>query len=113
MPRVLKFTLILSAAILALSPLPRTTVEQLYSRGIYPMLQPRLTSLSNGAPFALFDAVVVVIVIAMIGLWTARLRALRGRSGKSAWLAALAIDTAAIASVLYLWFLAVWGLNYQ
>jgi uncharacterized protein DUF3810 len=113
MLRVLKFTLILTAAILALSPLPRTTVEQVYSRGIYPMVQPRLTSLSNGAPFALFDAVVLAIVISILALWTVRLRHLRGRSGKAVWLGALAIDTAAIASVVYLWFLAVWGLNYQ
>ena len=113
MLRVLKFTLILLAAGLAVVPLPRTTVEEMYSRGMYPAVQPTLTSLSNAAPFALFDVVVVVPVLSIIALWALRLRGLRGRGGKAAWLGALVIDTAAIASVFYLWFLATWGLNYR
>ena len=111
--RALKFTLIVTAAVLALIPLPRTTVEQVYSRGVYPVMQPRLTTLSNGTPFALFDVVVLSIVTSMAALWIVRLRALRGRSGKAVWLGALVVDTVAIASVLYLWFLVAWGLNYQ
>jgi hypothetical protein len=113
MPRLLKIALIAFAAILALAPLPRGEVERIYSRGLYPMVQPKLTALSNAAPFALFDAVVLVAVLSTVALWAIRLRGITRRNGKTAWLGWLAIDTAAIASVLYLWFLAAWGLNYQ
>ncbi len=113
MLRVLKFVAILAAIGLAVAPLPRSAVELVYSRGVYPAVQPMLTDLSNAAPFALFDVVVLVVMLSIIALWAQRLRGLRGRGGKAAWLGALAIDTATIASVLYLWFLAAWGLNYR
>jgi hypothetical protein len=115
------------AVALALTPLPRQTVERVYSRGLYPVLQPRLTALSNTTPFAWFDVVVVLAVAAIVTMWVIRLSlprrlvrrsALRdGGSGKAAKAGAtvrgLAVDTAAIAAVLYIWFLLAWGLNYQ
>jgi hypothetical protein len=108
---VLKFALILAAAIVALAPLPRHTVERAYSRGVYPIIQPKLTSLSNHTPFAWFDGVVVLAVCVLIALWTIRLR--RRREGIARTIGGLTIDTAAIAAVFYFWFLGAWGLNYQ
>ena len=108
---MLKLALVLAAAILALAPLPRQAVERLYSRGFYPLLQPRLTALSNSTPFAWFDPLVVVTIAAILAMWVVRLR-LR-RKGVGATLAGLAFDTAAIGAILYVWFLGAWGLNYQ
>jgi hypothetical protein len=84
-----------------------------YSRGLYPAIQPWLTSASNLVPFALFDVLVVAAGIGVLLLWTVRLGGLRRRSGKVAGLAGLALDSAALAAILYFWFLAAWGLNYQ
>jgi hypothetical protein len=118
---LLKLALILAAAILALAPLPRQTVERVYSRGVYPLVQPRLTALSNSTPFAWFDALVVITVVATLAMWITRL-SLPRRSGEAAkagqksigaTIGQLTLDTAAIAAVLYLWFLFAWGLNYQ
>jgi hypothetical protein len=134
---LLKLALILVAAVLALVPLPRYAVERTYSRGVYAMVQPRLTAISNSTSFALFDALVLLSVALTATLWISRLRGRRrpstrargvpssveGRSreaapegrrnGLAVTLAMLVVDTAAIAAVLYLWFLCVWGLNYQ
>jgi hypothetical protein len=108
---VLKLALILGAAGLAFTPLPRYTVERSYSRGLYPIVQPRLTALSNTTPFAWFDALVVLTIAMALALWTLRLR--RRKSGLRRTLAVLGFDTAAAGAFLYLWFLAAWGLNYQ
>jgi hypothetical protein len=113
MRRAFKIGLVLAAAVLAATPLPRGRVEAVYSRGLYPAIQPWLTSASNVAPFALFDVIVLAVTTGVLLLWTMRLRGLRNRNGKAAAVGGLALDTAAIAAALYLWFLAAWGLNYQ
>ena len=111
MRTVLKFALILGTAGLALTPLPRYAVERVYSRGLYPIMQPRLTALSNSTPFAWFDALVLLTIAGTLALWTVRLR--RRNAGLGRTLAGLTVDTAAIGALLYLWFLGAWGLNYQ
>jgi hypothetical protein len=108
---LLKLALILVAAILAFVPLPRHAVERMYARGLYPIVQPRLTALSNSTPFAWFDVLVVLSVVAMVALWIVRVRQRRKGVGRT--LAGLAFDTVAAGAVLYLWFLTAWGLNYQ
>jgi hypothetical protein len=106
-----KLAWILAATALALTPLPRHVVERVYSRGLYPIVQPRLTALSNSTPFAWFDALVLATIGATIAMWTVRLR--RRKHGIGPTIGGLALDTAALAAVLYVWFLCVWGLNYQ
>jgi hypothetical protein len=103
----LKIAIIVTAAIVAAMPLPRRTVEHVFSRAVYPAIQPRLTALSNSVPLALFDGVVLFAFGTIIVLCIRRLRA--GWRG----VLPLAADTAALAAVLYFWFLAAWGLNYQ
>ena len=111
---MLKLALILVAAIFAVAPLPRHVVERVYSRGLYPMVQPGLTALSNRTSFAWFDAIVLLALATIVVMWTVCLRAPRRRAhGIGRTLGALTLDTAALAAVLYLWFLGAWGLNYQ
>jgi hypothetical protein len=128
MRRAFKLGVIVVAAMLALVPLPRHVVERTYSRGLYAIVQPRLTALSNSTSFAWFDALVLLAVGVTAVLWFTRLRARRTstgargaeaaitggrRHGIGATLGGLVVDTAAIGAVLYLWFLGAWGLNYQ
>ena len=101
----------LVTAVLVLTPLPRRTVERTYSRGFYPIIQPKLTTLSNSTPFAWFDGVLLLTVGATVVLWTIRLR--NRKTGVMRTLGSLMLDTGAIVAVLYLWFLGSWGLNYQ
>lgn len=47
------------AIVLAVAPIPRGDVEELYSRRLYLTFQPWLTAASNRAPFALLDLLLV------------------------------------------------------
>jgi hypothetical protein len=111
MARLLKFFVLAAAAVMALAPLPRGMVERVYARGVYPLIQPPLTSLTNRTPFAWFDGMLLTVAGSIMALWIVRLR--RRRGGVVPTVVGLSVDTAAIAAVLYLWFLAAWGLNYR
>jgi uncharacterized protein DUF3810 len=110
MLRGLKILLILLAATIAATPLSRSTVERVYSRGIYAAIQPSLTRASNASRVAWFDVALLLVGAVILAVIIIRLRERHG------WLltfATIAFDTVAIAAVLYLWFLVAWGLNYQ
>jgi hypothetical protein len=110
---LLKVVLIVVAGLVALAPLPRNAVERVYSRGLYPIIQPKLTTLSNTTPFAWFDAVVLLTIGAIITMWATRLLRPRKAAKTGRTLAGLIVDTTMIGAVLYLWFQIAWGLNYQ
>lgn len=110
MLRGLKILLILLAGTIAATPLPRRTVERVYSRGIYAAIQPPLTRASNASRVAWLDVALLVVGVLMCALVITRVR---GRQGWLLTFGTIAIDTAAVAAVLYVWFLIAWGLNYQ
>src|SRR5438552_3302096 len=99
-----------AAAGAALVPLPAAIVERLYSTRLYLGIQPLLTSLSNLAPFALFDGLVLVAAVSWIALSTRDVRSVKGRLRALAVIAWRAIVWSA---ALYLVFLFTWGLNYR
>jgi hypothetical protein len=102
--------LVLVAAAAALVPLPPAFVERVYSTRLYPALQPLLTSLSNLAPFALFDALLIVVALSWVVLSLRDFRTVKGRLR-----AAVVIlwRTIVWVAALYLIFLFTWGLNYR
>lgn len=103
--------LVLLAGVAALLPLPASLVDRLYGRGIYPPLQALVTSLSNLAPIALFDLVIVGAAAWLLWTWWRGLGALVTRRAWAPTGRAL-VTTASLSAAIYLWFLAVWGLNY-
>jgi uncharacterized protein DUF3810 len=115
--RVLKMWRVLIVALAAAAALVPTSpdrIERLYSTGAYPPLQRAATALSNTVPFALFDALLVLV----IGLWVVQaVRELgpNARRRRGVFSAALRIAgrTVVWAAVLYLAFLITWGLNYR
>lgn len=104
--------LVVLALAAAFVPLPASLVESWYARGLYPALQPAVTGLSNRVPFALFD---LLLILAAAALALALLRTARGpRQGSRVFaLIRMGASAAAVAAVVYLAFLAVWGLNYR
>lgn len=96
------------AALAALLPLPPAAIERWYSRGLFPPLQRALTSLSNIVPFALFDVLWIGTIAA-----TALLVYRRRRDGWRDGLRRGAVVLACAAVLVYLAFLATWGLNYR
>jgi Protein of unknown function (DUF3810) len=109
---IVRFAAVVLALAAALLPLPPEAVEQWYSTGVYPPLQSVVTALSNRVPFALFDALIVGGLVA----WLTAFAFDVVRRHHLGWLrvaARVVVRTAVWAAVLYLLFLAVWGLNYR
>jgi hypothetical protein len=101
-----RIALVAAAAALALVPLPSSLVERWYSRGVYPPLQSAVTAASNLVPFALLDAAAAaLLLLGLAGLWRA--------SGWRARLRWFATRLLAAAAIVYLLFVALWGLNYR
>jgi hypothetical protein len=84
-------------------------VERRYSRGLYPLLQRALTSASNHVPFALFDVLWMAAAAVCAAAAYRQIRGAGWRAGGLRLAALAAGDTA----LLYLVFLATWGLNYR
>ena len=59
-----RVALVALAAAAALIPTPAALVERYYSLGVYPPAQRLITGLSNRAPFALVDGLLVAGVVA-------------------------------------------------
>ena len=103
--------LLLIAAVVALFPPGAVTVERYYSRWLYPILQSNLTSLSNRLPIALFDIAILLFILIAIGIWTWSIRLARRKQAIRS-LGRGLVATLTLLAVVYLWFLASWGLNY-
>jgi hypothetical protein len=99
------------ATIVAIFPPGPFAVERYYSRWLYPILQSNLTSLSNRMPIALFDVAIVVFIVIAIGIWTWSIRLARRKQVIRS-LGRGLLATLTLLAVVYLWFLASWGLNY-
>ena len=107
--RRLQLAIIIVAGVAAIAPLPATFIERVYSRGMYPRLQPAVTMVSSLLPVALLDIAAAVVLIATT---LAVVRAGRASGPLSALRRFLTIVTITACAV-YVWFLLFWGLNYR
>lgn len=98
--------LILIAVAAAIAPLPATTVERVYSRGVYPVIQRFLTPVSNSSPIAWLDVAVVLLLLVFVA------RFVRA-GGRKHGLRVLATTLLKTVAVVYVLFLVLWGLNYR
>ena len=112
MRRALPWVLVALAALLLLSPIDPALVERWYSGRVYLQVQPFVTSISNAVPFAAFDVILVSTLAVAVWVIAAAIRALR-RGDRWRALARAVVRMLIVGAVLYLWFLAVWGLNYR
>jgi Protein of unknown function (DUF3810) len=106
-PRIgVAVALILVAALAAIAPIPASAVERVYSTRIYPAIQHVLTPLANLVPIALLDVAVLLLVMWLI------VRFVRA-GGRKAGTRAVGVTLLKTVAVVYLVFLAVWGMNYR
>jgi hypothetical protein len=100
-----------AAATALLVPWPAAAVEAWYASGVYPVWQRIATPITNVLPFAVLDVIIVIGVAAIAWVivdgWRRTVGSRLRRAG------AVAGRLLVCAAVLYLWFLASWGLNYQ
>jgi hypothetical protein len=103
---------VLTALAAAIVPLPAAAIERYYSSGFYPVWQSWMTPASNAVPVALIDVLIVVVAAAWLILSVNDVRRWRTRGlGHAA--GRIVTRTAVWAAVVYLVFLASWGLNYR
>jgi Protein of unknown function (DUF3810) len=100
------------AVVAGLAPIDSRLVESWYSTNIYLVIQRFLTPVSNLVPFALLD---VLAVGALAATLVVLVRSVQLARKKKTWKPILLILTRLVSSgaVIYLLFLAVWGLNYR
>ena len=108
--RLFRIVTIGAALLVAVFRPGRLTVEDVYARRWYPLLQANVTSLSNQLPIALFDVALITVILLVVATWVitfkrAKKRRLRG-------IGQALVSTLSIAAVIYLWFLGMWGFNY-
>jgi hypothetical protein len=110
---VIGWLLLLGVAIVLFAvPLPPWMVENFYSRNIYHWSQSWITSLSNLAPFAILDLLILGVVVLVVWRVAALVRARRDTGAVAAiWEGARRLVRAA--AVLSIVFLMTWGFNYR
>lgn len=93
----------------ALVPIAPGSVERWYSTTLYRSFQPHLTSLSSLVPVALLDVGVALLLAVLAWTFVAGWRS----GGPLHAMTAMLWRTAVLAAIVYLLFLATWGLNYR
>lgn len=101
--------LLLLAAIAGLSRYPQAFIEREYSRGLYPEIQSTVTMVSNVLPIAFLDVIVALLLIAALIAF----RRVARRQGRGHAFGRLNVWLLTTVAVIYLLFLATWGLNYH
>ena len=106
-----QLTVVFTAAGVAVFPPSAPLVERWYAKGFYPVVQLNVTALSNRTGTPLFDIGMVVLVVLAIGGWAWWIKTARKQRSVRPIARGLA-GTVTAAALIYLWFLAAWGLNY-
>jgi hypothetical protein len=108
----LRFAVMALALAAAFLPIPSSWIEAAYSQRVYLALQRQVTAGSNAVPVAVTDVLLAASAVAIVafvrGAW--RRRARKGGPAAIAWAVSRGATTAAL---VYLVFLAMWGLNYR
>ena len=108
--RAFQVIMIAAAVVVAVFRPGHATVEDLYARRLYPLIQANLTSLSNRSPIALIDVGLVILIVVVIATWVVSLR--RANKRRLRGVGNALVSTITIAAVVYLWFVFTWGFNY-
>src|SRR5690242_6088111 len=107
-----RVALLIAAVAAAFIPIPPRTIEAIYSDRLFPVYQIVATSVSNRVSFALFDVLVLAVLVCWLLLTIGDILVAR----RAGWLHAIlriVIRTATIVAVAYIAFLLTWGFNYR
>jgi hypothetical protein len=103
---------VVTAAALALLPAPGWLVDGVYGRHVYPVLQSIATAITNLAPFAVLDALIIAAVIVIV-FRCVRLWAVARRAGVMAAIWEAVRRLLRGVAVVVVVFLGMWGCNYR
>ena len=108
--RAFQLATIATALVVAVFRPGQFTVEDVYAKRVYPVIQANLTTLSNYSPVALLDIALVVTGVVVMATWIVSLK--RAKKKRLRGIGNALVSTLAIGAVIYLWFLCTWGFNY-
>jgi hypothetical protein len=100
------------AVVAAYAPAAPEATERWFSTGLYPRQQRVLTPLMNAVPFAVFDLLIAVGIIALVGILARGVTA-AWRDGRMMPAIHAVRRVVVSAAVAYLVFLLLWGFNYR
>jgi hypothetical protein len=103
---------VIAALVAAFLPIPGSAIERGFSNSIYPPVQRVVTTLTNALPFALFDLLLILGVIAVGRVLGRAVRDMHRTRGLMPGLRAIR-HLGVAGAIVYLVFLAMWGFNYR
>jgi hypothetical protein len=106
---MLRAGIVVAAVAAAVVPLDPVRIERWYSSGLYPRLQPVVTTITTAVPISLLDVAVGVAVVVGGVVVRRRVRAL----GPARAVRKTALSLLVVSAGVYLTFLLMWGLNYR
>ena len=109
---VAAIAIVLLALVAAWAPMAPSLVEDWFSTSTYPAIQRTVTPLSNYAPVALLDILIIAAVLAIAVAFTHAVRTARAGRRLPSLLVFVGRLTVGVATG-YLAFLLLWGLNYR
>jgi hypothetical protein len=108
----LKIAVVALSLLLTIFQLPASFIERFYSNGFYARLQALLTPLTNYLPFAVYDLLIVAVMIGIPVWWMVRIaKTEKGRRLRKA--AKLLLNTIVLTATVFLLFQLLWGFNYM
>lgn len=103
---------LVTAAVLAIAPVPTWMIEQFYSRDFYPVEQGLVTSMSNAIPLAVLDLLLLVLLVLAVR-WLVRFFKVWRDDGPVDAVWEIFRRVVRAVSVVAIFFLIMWGLNYR
>jgi hypothetical protein len=98
--------------LLIIFQLPASFIERFYANGFYARLQSMVTPLSNLLPFAVYDLLLIALILGLPAYWIVRLvKAEKGRRLRRG--ARLFLNTIVVSAAVFLIFQLLWGFNYM
>lgn len=109
---VIELTIVGLALAAGFLPAAPAAIERWFSTGVYPRIQHVVTPFSNRVPFAVFDLLIGLGVVAVVAALFQAVRVARRVRGMTPVLR-VAGHLAVGAALVYMTFLLLWGLNYR
>ena len=103
---------LVTAAVLAVAPVPTWMIEQFYSRDFYPFEQGLVTSMSNAIPLAVLDVLLLLLVVLVVR-WLVRFVRVWRDDGPVDAVWEIFRRVVRAVSIVAIFFLIMWGLNYR
>ena len=103
---------LVTAAVLAVAPVPTWMIEQFYSRDFYSFEQGLVTSMSNAIPLAVLDLLLLVLLVIIVR-WLVRFVNVWREHGPVDAVWEIFRRVVRTASIVAIFFLLMWGLNYR